>query len=66
MTVETSHERQDGKGYDRVVVPAPEEPVTAITGWLMDTQNSPQLTYPRTRRSKPCLRPEQRTFVKER
>jgi hypothetical protein len=24
MTVETSHEGQDGKGYDRVVVPAPE------------------------------------------
>src|SRR6202162_6668761 len=54
------------KLFKTVVVPAPEEPVTAIIGCWRDTQNSPELTHPRTQRSKPCLRPEQRAFVKER
>src|SRR6202049_1227470 len=61
-----SRRKMCAKLFMTVVVPAPEDPVTAIIGCLMDTQNSPELTYRRAQRSKPCLRPEQRAFVEER
>src|SRR6267378_7837081 len=61
-----SRRKMCAKLFMTVVVPAPEEPVTAIIGCWMDTQNSPDLTHQRTQRSKPCLRPEQRALVEER
>src|SRR2546429_766598 len=61
-----SRRKMCAKLFMTVVVPAPEDPVTAIMGCLMDTQCSPELIHRRTQRSQQCLRPEQRAFVEER
>src|SRR2546430_2530456 len=59
-----SRRKMCAKLFMTVVVPAPEDPVTAIMGCLMDTQCSPELIHRRTQRSRRSLRLEQRGLVK--